>query len=55
MKSDGFALPDDQRSPAWKARARDSYGAQQLMLAPAIMPQKVRPLFRHYYVVRVDG
>ncbi|MDR3537751.1 MAG: hypothetical protein P4L71_14735 [Acetobacteraceae bacterium] len=54
-ESDGFARSDDERSEDWKTRARTTYLDQQRMIAPARMPDRIRHLFGHFYVVYLDG
>jgi hypothetical protein len=54
-ESDEFASAASKRSSAWNALARSTFGEQGLTIAPTAMPDKVRHLFGHYYVVRIDG
>jgi hypothetical protein len=53
-ESDEFGLPANKRSSHWNARARRTFVEQQYPNAPQALPDKVRHLFGHYYVVRLD-
>ena len=53
-ESDEFALPDIQRSEAWKAHALSAFMKATGFIGGPQVPDRPHHLFGHYYVVRVD-
>ena len=53
-ESDEFALPDVQRSAAWKARALSGFMMATGFAGGPKMPDNPHHLVGHYYAVRVD-
>jgi hypothetical protein len=53
-ESDEFALPDVQRSAAWKARALSGFMKATGFIGGPKVPDEPHRLFGHYYVVHVD-
>jgi hypothetical protein len=53
-ESDEFALPDAQRTAAWKARALSGFMKATGFVGGPEMPDKAHCLIGHYYVIRMN-
>jgi hypothetical protein len=53
-ESDEFALPDFQRSAAWKNRALRGFMKVTGFAGGPTMPDEPNHLIGHYYVIHVD-